>query len=196
MQLIVVRHAETPWSISGQHTGRTDLDLTDAGRASAIALGPLLRSVIGSTSPLIYSSPLRRATETARLALDAPEVHIDQRLAEFDYGAFEGLTYAQISEERPGWSIWKDHCPGGESLDDVARRVDAFLAAHAGDQDQPVVVFSHGHLSRVLVCRALGLEADQGALFDIANASVSLIYERRGSHCIGLWNATTDLAGH
>jgi len=174
-ELVVVRHADTDWTLSGQHTGRTDLALNEAGRAKALSLrGRLERRDFAA----VWSSPRERALETARLLgfepLERPE------LAEWDYGAYEGLTTAQIRERVPGWDIWRDGCPGGENVEAVGARADAVLAAlpAAGD----VLVFSHGHLLRVLTARWLGLAPAFGALFVIAPGAIGVLgheHERR-----------------
>jgi broad specificity phosphatase PhoE len=172
-ELVIVRHADTDWTASGQHTGRTDLPLNEEGGAKALALRPRLA---GRTFAAVWSSPLVRARETARLAGFTPEERGE--LVEWDYGAYEGLTSAQIRELRPGWDMWRDGCPDGEDAADVARRADAVLATLPPDGD--VLVFSHGHMLRVLTARWLGLPATGGALFMLAPGGVGVLgYERQ-----------------
>jgi probable phosphoglycerate mutase len=175
VELVIVRHADTDWTVSGQHTGRTDLTLNEAGRAKALSLRPLLdhREFVA-----VWSSPLARARETARLAGFDPPVR--DELAEWDYGNYEGLTTAQIRARAPGWDLWRDGCPGGERAAAVGARADALLARlpAAGD----VLLFSHGHLLRVLTARWLGLEPAAGALFVLAPGAIGVLgheHERR-----------------
>ena len=148
MRLVVVRHGETEWSRSGQHTGRTDIPLTDEGRRQA----ELIRTALaGFDFALVLVSPLERARQTADLmGLGNAELRDD--LAEWDYGTYEGLTSAQIHELRPGWSLWVDGCPGGEDAAAVGARADRVLAeVRAVDGD--VALVAHGHLLRVLAAR-------------------------------------------
>jgi broad specificity phosphatase PhoE len=164
-ELVIVRHADTDWTVSGQHTGRTDLPLNDAGRRTARGLPARLA---GRSFAAVWSSPLARAMQTAQIAGFAPQERPD--LMEWDYGAYDGLTSAQINERAPGWDLWRDGCPDGEDAAAVTRRADAVLAAlpPAGD----VLVFSHGHMLRVLTARWLGLDGVDGALFVIAPGAV------------------------
>ncbi|WP_018348929.1 histidine phosphatase family protein [Longispora albida] len=159
-ELIVIRHGQTAWSLSGQHAGRTDVPLTEAGEASARALAPKLA---GRTLAAVFSSPLSRAMRTAELA-GLTDVQPDPGLLEWDYGGYEGLTAEQIQAARPGWDLWRDGVvPGGaehpgEDLAQVAARVDGVLdrirpLLEGGD----VAVVAHGHLSRILAMRWLGL---------------------------------------
>jgi len=161
-ELILIRHGETAWSRTGQHAGRTDLPLTAAGEDAARALAPRLA---GREFAAVYSSPLTRAVRTAELAgLHAAEADAD--LIEWDYGAFEGLTAEQIQQREPGWELWRDGVDAGEDLAQVATRVDAFLdrtrpAVAQGD----VAVVAHGHLSRILTARWLGLDPSAARQF-------------------------------
>jgi probable phosphoglycerate mutase len=166
---VIVRHADTAWTASGQHTGRTDIPLTAQGEARARALEPRLAS---RPYAAVWSSPRSRARETARLAgFGDPQLH--EQLEEWDYGEYEGLTTAQIRERRPGWDMWRDGCPGGESAADVGARADAMLALLPAEGD--VLVFSHGHLLRVLTARWLGLPATDGALLVIAPGAIGTL---------------------
>jgi probable phosphoglycerate mutase len=159
--------------VSGQHTGRTDLPLNDAGRAKALELRAALS---GWSFAAVWSSPLVRATETARLAGFEPRPL--EGLMEWDYGEYEGLTSAQIDELAPGWDLWRNGCPGGEDAADVGRRADAVLAALVPDGD--VLVFSHGHMLRVLTARWLGLDGRAGALFLLAPGSIGILAHEHG----------------
>ncbi len=167
-ELVIVRHADTDWTASGQHTGRTDIALNAAGRTRA---GSLRERLAGRRFVAVWSSPLRRALETARLAGFEPSERDD--LMEWDYGEYEGLTSAQIRERRPDWDLWRDGCPGGEDASDVGRRADAVLAGLPNDGS--VLVFSHGHMLRVLTARRLGLAAVDGALFLLAPGGIGVL---------------------
>ncbi len=178
---MIVRHADTDWTVSGQHTGsRTDLALNDAGRARARTLRePLARWTFAK----VWSSPLTRAEETARLAGFTPTACAE--LVEWDYGEYEGLTSEQIREQRPDWDLWRDGCPGGEDAAAVGARADAVLAGlpPAGD----VLVFSHGHMLRVLTARWLGLEPADGHLFPIAAGGVGVLDHEQGRRVLRAW---------
>ncbi len=195
MQLIIVRHGETEWTISGQHTGVTDLPLTPNGRRQADRLQPLAAGILDGRDPVVYSSPRRRAIDTAKLAFPARRAALEPLLAEYDYGDYEGLTAEQITIQRPGWDIWRDACPNGESTDEVGARADTFLRQAVGISSQAaVVVVTHGHFSRVLPVTALRLTARWGQLFASDTASTSVIGDYHGKRCIQLWNMTVDPA--
>jgi probable phosphoglycerate mutase len=168
-ELVIVRHADTDWTASGQHTGRTDIPLNADGRAKA---GSLRERLAGRRFVAVWSSPLRRALETAMLAGFEPSERDD--LMEWDYGDYEGLTSAQIREHRPGWDLWRDGCPGGETAADVGRRAEAVLAALPAGGGE-VLIFSHGHMLRVLTARRLGLAAGDGALFLLAPGAIGVL---------------------
>jgi broad specificity phosphatase PhoE len=193
VELIIVRHGETEWTISGQYTGTTDLELTSNGRRQAASLRPLLDTVLDGRHPAVYSSPRQRARQTAALAFPDTEAVVEPLLAEYDYGAFEGLTTAQIGVLSPGWNIWDNGCPGGESTDQVGWRADDFLHRYVDASTQPVVVISHGHFSRILAARALRQSAATGRLFASATASVSVITDDHDQRCTSLWNVSADL---
>jgi broad specificity phosphatase PhoE len=180
-ELVIVRHADTDWTVSGRHTGRTDLPLNEAGRAKALALRGRLA---GRTFATVWSSPLARARETARLAGFAPAERSE--LLEWDYGAYEGLTSAQIRELRPGWDLWRDGCPGGEDAADLERRADALLATLPPQGD--VLVFSHGHMLRVLSARWLGLPAPDGALFALAPGGIGVLGHEQQRRVLRSWS--------
>ncbi|HSY14953.1 MAG TPA: histidine phosphatase family protein [Jatrophihabitantaceae bacterium] len=181
----MIRHGETPWSRSGQHTGRTDIPLTEFGERQAFAL----RERLGHLRPaLVLSSPRSRALETARLAGLTPEI-VDADLGEWDYGDYEGLTTTEIRRTVPGWSIWTHPTPGGETADEVGARVDRVLElARRGLADGPVVVFSHGHLSRVIGARWIGLSPLDGRRFTLGTAAACVLSAERGSPVISHWN--------
>ncbi len=184
----LARHGETAWTLTHQHTGRTDLPLTARGEAEAVRLGERLRRVPFAR---VLTSPLRRAARTAELAGFASEARIDADLVEWDYGAYEGRTTAEIRAERPDWQLFRDGCPGGESPDQVGARADGVVRrvrAAAGN----VLIFSSGHFLRVLAARWLGLEAAAGSRFLMDTASVSALgYEHgRSEPAILFWNET------
>src|SRR3954451_7750793 len=160
-ELWVARHGETAWTLSRQHTGRTDLPLTAEGeRQAREELGPKLA---GMSFDLVLSSPLQRALQTARLAGFEPE--IDDRLREFDYGDYEGRTTAEILDERAGWDLVIEGCPGGETAADVGALMDELIAERLRSSGERVLVFGHGHALRILTARWLGLPAAEGRVF-------------------------------
>jgi probable phosphoglycerate mutase len=183
-QVVLVRHGETQWSKSGRHTGSSDIPLTEAGRSAAEALGARLRHW---RFELVLTSPLSRATETCRLAGLGDEAEERSELVEWDYGEYEGLTTLQIREKVPGWSVWRDGCPGGESAEDVGARIDPLVAelrALSGD----AALFGHGHLLRVVTARWIDLPPDAGASLALSTASVSVLGYERETPVIWLWN--------
>ncbi|GAA1977611.1 histidine phosphatase family protein [Kitasatospora viridis] len=210
-RLILVRHGETAWSASGQHTGRTDIPLTEEGREMARRVGVRLANAPWNGLPdaRVYTSPLSRARETAELAgfgaraVDRPE------LLEWDYGQYEGRTGVEIREhDNPGWLIWRDGVPGGEKISEVAARVDAFLADVAADHGTPhpetttmhaadcdVVVFAHGHLLRILAARWLGLAPEYGQRLKLGTAALSVLSWEYGAPAIEIWNDHSHLDG-
>ena len=189
--LVLVRHGDTAWTLSGQHTSRTDIALSDAGRQQAAALNGALG---GREFTAVLTSPLRRARETCELAGFGASATDCDDLAEWDYGEFEGRTTAEIRNEVPDWSLWRDGAPGGETAGQVAARADRVLEtveAAAGD----VLVFSHGHFLRVLAARWLGLDATDGRLFLLSPASISVLGWEREQPVITLWNQVTAVPG-
>jgi probable phosphoglycerate mutase len=182
-EVVLIRHGETEWTRTGQHTGTTDIDLTPAGRTQAEQLGALLKEWTFAST---LTSPLRRAAETCRLAGHmAPKVNAD--LTEWNSGIYEGRTTAEIQAERPGWSLWRDGAPEGETLGQVADRADrvvAELQSIPGD----VAVFAHGHLLRVLAARWVGLPPATGAVLVLHPASVSVLGHERDTASIISWN--------
>jgi broad specificity phosphatase PhoE len=181
----LVRHAETEWSLTGRHTGRTDVPLTSAGEDRARALAAKLR---GRSFTLVLTSPLSRAVETARLA-GFPAAEPDPDLLEWDYGDDEGLTTAQIREQRdPSWLLWRDGAAGGELAEDVGARVDRVierLTAAGGD----CLLFAHGHVLRVLAARWLEQPAELGARLVLRTGTVSVLGYEHDIRAILSWNA-------
>jgi broad specificity phosphatase PhoE len=177
--VFLLRHGETEWSLSGQHTGRTDIPLTERGRKLAVDAGNLWRTLHDDASPvLVLSSPRARARDTAELA--GLEVdRYDERLVEWDYGDYEGLTTPQIRESVPDWTVWTHPCPGGETAEQVGARADEVIAdVRAADGD--VVLVGHGHFSRVVMARWIGLPADEGVRVTMDPASWSVLGDERG----------------
>jgi probable phosphoglycerate mutase len=184
-EVVLVRHGETEWSASGRHTGTTDVALTDPGRADGAGLGPALAAW---RFALVLTSPLARATETCRLAGLEGRAEVDDRLREWDYGAYEGRTTAEIRVDDPGWTVWRGPIPGGETIAQVAARADAVIARiEAADGD--VAVFSHGHLLRVLAVRWLGLDPIEGRGLMLDTATLSVLSTEREHHAIRVWNS-------
>ena len=181
--LWLARHGETAWTLSHQHTGRTDLDLTPAGETAA--RDELAPKLAGVTFELALSSPLRRARETARLAGFEPE--LDDRLREFDYGDYEGLTTAEIRRERPDWDLWTDGCPGGETAEDVGARMDSVIAERLRGAAERVLVFGHGHALRILAARWLGLSAREGRVLLLPPAALGVMGAEHGRPVIERW---------
>jgi len=183
-EIVLVRHGETEWSRDGRHTGRTDVALTEPGRVEAEALGAVLD---GWSFELVLTSPLSRATETCRLARFGDVAIPSDDLLEWYYGAYEGRTTKEIREERPGWTLWRDGVPGGETAADVGARVDR-VVARLRREGGAAAVFAHGHLLRVLTARWLGLEPDQGRLFALDTATIGVLGFERETAVIRLWN--------
>jgi broad specificity phosphatase PhoE len=180
-RVFLLRHGETEWSRSGKHTGRTDVPLTERGRELATAAGRLIAGLRDAAPPaLVLTSPRGRAQDTARLAgfrVDG----VDERLAEWDYGEYEGRTNAEIRETVPGWTVWTHPCPGGETADEVGKRADGVLAHAAGALERgDVVLVGHGHFSRVLLARWIGLPATEGVRFAMEAASLAVLGHERG----------------
>ncbi len=183
-ELWLVRHGETEWSRLGRHTGRTDVPLTDGGRAQARSV---VRKLDGRTFELVLSSPLARALETARLAGFAGQVETTDDLLEWDYGADEGRTTAEIRLDRPGWTVWRDGPLDGETSEEVAARVDRVIE-RVRSAEGDVLVFAHGHLLRVLAARWLGEPPTEGRLYALSTATVSVLGWERDTAVIERWN--------
>ena len=189
-RLWLVRHGQTEWAALGRHTGRTDVPLTHEGRGQALAL----RSRLAAAGPfaLVVTSPLGRASLTADLAGFGDVVKVEPDLAEWDYGALEGLTTLEIRADLPEWTIWTGPWPAGESIDDVAIRADHVLdRARAAPGD--VLLFSHGHLLRVLAARWVGLDASFGRLFSLSTGTLSVLGWDRETRVIETWNEACHL---
>ena len=184
-EVVVVRHGETAWSLSGQHTGTTDIPLTDNGRGLARRLRPAL---MDRSFALVLTSPLQRARETCELAGLGARALLDPDLVEWNYGDYEGLTPKQIHEKAPGWLIFRDGCPGGETSEQVGARADRVIArarATSGD----VALFAHGHVLRVLVARWLGLAAAAGQSFLLDTGTLNVLGYYREIPALKIWNA-------
>jgi probable phosphoglycerate mutase len=187
--VVLVRHGETAWSRSGQHTGSTDIPLTPEGEQSARRLAPLLTALRFSQ---VLTSPLQRARRTCELAGFAAQARTEADLVEWNYGAYEGLTSAEIQTQAPGWLVFTDGCPDGESPGQVAERVDRLLAKVRADQG-PALLFAHGHLLRVLVARWLGLPPSEGRRFLLDTTTLNVLSHYRGVPALGCWNAPTGV---
>jgi len=187
----LARHGETAWSLSGQHTGLTDLPLTERGERNARQLGERLRGLIFAK---VLTSPLQRAARTCELAGFGAVAEVDRDLLEWNYGDYEGRTSADIHRERPDWQLFRDGCPGGESPSQVGARADRVIARLRAIR-RDVLIFSSGHLLRVLAARWLGLEAAGGQHFLLGTASLSALgYEHDLSQSvIRLWNETSHV---
>ena len=182
-ELWLVRHGETAWSASGQHTSVTELELTESGVASAHTLtSPLADIDFGQ----VLASPRKRARATATLA-GFPDAEVEEDLAEWAYGDFEGLTTPQIREKVPGWTVWTHRSPGGESAAQVGERLDR-LVARARAADGKTLVFAHGHSLRVLAARWLGLDVVDGRIFDLDTGTISVLAFDRGTPVVKRWN--------
>jgi probable phosphoglycerate mutase len=185
VRLFAVRHGETEWSLSGQHTGRTDVPLTEAGRERANQVGGFLA---GRTFALVLTSPFSRARDTAAIA-GFPDAAVDDDLREWDYGDYEGRRTLEIREERPGWFLWDDGVPNGETIDEVAARADRVIArALAVDGD--VLVFAHGHILRVLTARWLEQPPGFGRHLILSPATLSILAHEREAPALETWNAS------
>ncbi len=170
-EITLVRHGETAWSLSGQHTGRSDIPLTANGEAAARALAPRLA---GLSVSAVWSSPSQRAHNTCRLAGFGEGAAIKPDLAEWDYGAYEGITTKEILARRPGWRLFRDGCPDGESAADIGGRADR-IVAELRQVNAPVLIFSSSHFLRVLAARWLGLPPEDGARFILDTTSISVL---------------------
>lgn len=185
MEVVLVRHGETEWSRDGRHTGRTDVPLTDVGRAQA----ERLEDALGEwRTPRVLASPLSRALDTCRLAGLGDRAEVSVALLEWDYGEYEGITTKEIRASRPGWFLWRDGCPGGETADQVGARVDPLIAELKAEEGD-AALFAHGHLLRVLTARWLGLPPQDGALFALGTATLSVLGFERETAVIRRWNA-------
>jgi probable phosphoglycerate mutase len=187
--IYLARHGETAWSLSGQHTGLTDLPLTERGERNARRLGERLK---GLSFAKVFTSPLQRAFKTCELAGFGAAAEVDRDLLEWNYGAYEGRRTAEILAERPDWQLFRDGCPGGESPEQIGARADRVVSRLRTLQGD-VLLFSSGHFLRVLAARWLGLEPGGGRYFLLSTASLgTLAYEHNNlsEPIIRLWNDT------
>jgi broad specificity phosphatase PhoE len=187
----LVRHGETAWSLSGQHTGRTDLSLTERGKRESRTLGERLRAI---TFTRVLTSPLLRARQTCELVGLGDVMDVDPDLTEWDYGDYEGLLLVDIHRDRPGWSLFRDGCPHGEMPAQVCRRADRIIARLRTMQGN-IAVCSHGHFGRVLAARWIGLGVTEARLFLLGTATLSVLgyeHDRADQSAIILWNAASN----
>ena len=186
VELWLVRHGETEWSLSGRHTSRTDLPLTEHGRQRARELGEYLA---GTKFAAVLRSPMARARETCEIAGFGDVAVVDEGLREWDYGVYEGKTTKEIQAEIPGWSVWKDEIFGGETVEEVGVRADGVIArAVELGGDGKVALFAHAHILRILAARWVGLEARGGELFALGTGSVSVLGWERETRVVSRWN--------
>jgi broad specificity phosphatase PhoE len=186
-ELWLVRHGETEWSLSGKHTSRSDIPLTEHGRKRAEELRDYLK---GTKFDAVFVSPMQRARETCAIAGFGDVAVVDEGLKEWDYGVYEGKTTKEIRDGLPGWSVWKDEIVGGETVEHVGERADGVIAralasAPAGGR---VALFAHAHILRILAARWVGLAADGGRLLALGTGSVSVVGWERETRVIESWN--------
>jgi broad specificity phosphatase PhoE len=189
--VLLVRHGATAWSVEKRHTGRTDVPLTEEGIRQSEALAPLLRVWLDAAGadPIVFTSPLTRAIHTARLALPDHEATVLDALIEYDYGRFEGLRGDEIRALDPTWDLFTVGSDGGESATQVAARCDTFASElERSAAGRPVVAFTHGHLSRILTARLLGLPGGAGAAFHNETASVAVLRASGQRFVLAAWN--------
>jgi probable phosphoglycerate mutase len=195
-ELWLIRHGETEWSLSGAHTSRTDIPLTEQGRKRAEKLRDYLK---GTKFDAVFVSPMQRARETCAIAGFGDVAKIDEGLREWDYGIYEGKTTKEIQEKIPGWSVWKNEIVGGETVEHVGERADGVtLRALAACRSTPwkaaasaggkVALFAHAHILRILAARWIGLDATGGALLALGTGSVSVLGWERETRVIQSWN--------
>jgi probable phosphoglycerate mutase len=185
----LIRHGETEWTLSGQHTGTTDIPLTENGRNAARRLDAVLGDEDFS---LVLTSPLQRARETCELAGLGDRAEIDRDLMEWDYGEYEGLRSEEIERARPGWMVFTHGAPGGERPEDVGVRADRLIARVRAARGR-VALFGHGHLFRVLVARWIGLPATHGAHFLLDTSTLSVLSYYRDAPALKWWNAPLEI---
>jgi broad specificity phosphatase PhoE len=185
MEVVLVRHGETEWSRDHRHTGRTDVPLTAEGRRQAERLSDALAEW---SFTRVLSSPLSRALDTCRLAGYGDRAELSDALLEWHYGEYDGETTDRIRESRPGWNLWRDGCPGGETVADVSARVDP-LVSELKESEGEVVLFAHGHVLRVLAARWVELAPEAGARLWLATATISVLGFERETAVFRRWNA-------
>jgi probable phosphoglycerate mutase len=184
-KVFALRHGETEWSLNGRHTGTTDIPLTDNGRRLAERMRPALSKIAFA---LVLVSPMQRARETCELAGLGGKAVVDNDLMEWSYGAYEGLTTTQIREISPGWTVFRDGCPDGETPEQVGARADRVIA-RARAVEGNVALFAHGHLLRVLAARWIGLSAVAGQHFLLDTATLSVLGSYQDAPAVQTWNA-------
>jgi broad specificity phosphatase PhoE len=191
IELWLVRHGETEWSLSGAHTSRTDIPLTDEGRKRAQALKDYLKDV---RFDAVFVSPMRRARETCAIAGYGDVAVVEDGLKEWDYGIYEGKTTKEIQAEIPGWSVWKDGIVDGETVEHVGARADGVIARAlaAAPDGGKVALFAHAHILRILAARWIGLDAKGGAMLALGTGSVSVVGWERETRVIARWNREFD----
>ena len=187
-KIFLIRHGETEWSRSGQHTGRTDVPLTEAGRRSAEAI----RELVEPLQLDVWTSPLQRARETSRLA-GFPSAQVDDDLREWDYGIYEGRTTLDIRKETPDWSVWLSPIPNGESLDEVAGRARRVIERVTQNAAGDVALFAHGHLLRIFAACWIGMPPVTGRYLALDTATISILGYERQTRVIRRWNVGTAL---
>ena len=191
VELWLMRHGETEWSLSGAHTSRTDIPLTDHGRKRAEELRDFLK---GTSFDAVLTSPMQRARETCAIAGLGEQAVVDDGLKEWDYGIYEGKTTKQIRETEPGWTVWDSDIKGGETVGQVGVRADGVIeralaaAKAAGEKEGRVALFAHAHILRILAARWVGLEARGGHMFALGTGSVSRLGWERETRVIETWN--------
>ncbi|MDQ4133275.1 MAG: histidine phosphatase family protein [Actinomycetota bacterium] len=187
-RLVIVRHGATEWSVDGRHTGRTDIPLSPEGEAAARTLGHRLRQ-LGLSPVRVLSSPRQRAVNTARLAGLGDDLETTDRLQELDYGDYEGRKTVDIRRERPSWDLFRDGCPNGETLGAAGQRADALLSELAPeDGSGDVALFGHGHFSRILGARYIGLPAPDARYLALSTACICILGHEHEWRAIHLWN--------
>lgn len=196
MPAVVIRHGETEWSRTHRHTGRTDVPLTAHGESQVRQLRGRLAS-LGIRFAQVWSSPLRRASDTCALAGFADVCRIERNLREWDCGGYEGLTLEEIRARRPGWDFYRDGCPGGESPAEITERTDAVIS-ELRRADGPVALFSHGHFLCALAARWIGLSVTDGARFRLDTATIGILDVEHGTPnepSIAAWNLGDQFSG-
>ncbi len=185
----IIRHGETEWSLNGQHTGVTDIPLTENGRRLAKLLQPILAK---ESFALVLTSPLQRARETCKISGLADQAEVDTNLMEWNYGEYEGITSRQIHERVPGWLVFNDGAPGGETPEQIGARADRVIARVRSVRGD-VALFAHGHILRVLVARWLDLPATAGRNFFLDTGTLNILSYYRGYPAVKTWNAPLTL---
>lgn len=188
-KIYLIRHGETEWTLSGQHTGLTDIALTQNGKQQAHLLAQKLK---GHKFQAIFVSPLKRAYETCQIAGFAEQAIIDPRLMEWNYGDYEGLTSKQIQVDNPHWNIFNNGAPHGESVADIAQRIRNLLHSFQ-ELNNDIAVFSHGHFLRALAVSFIELEIEKGKHFSLFPGAVCILTQEKTSPAISLWNDISHL---